>query len=86
MLLIAAIFTVLPMFLSLYALNRVNSATIGILLYLNPIVNFAVAIVIFHEKVEAIQLIGYSIVVVALILFNYPLVKKIQGAMTQRFS
>lgn len=86
MLLIAVVFTVLPMFLSLYALNRVNSATIGILLYLNPIVNFSVAILIFHEKVEVIQLIGYAIVVVALILFNYPLVRKIQGAMAQRFS
>lgn len=86
MLLIAVVFTVLPMFLSLYALNKINSATIGILLYLNPIVNFTVAILVFHEKIEVIQLVGYAIIVVALVLFNYPLVKRIQGAMTQRFN
>lgn len=86
MLLIAVVFTVLPMFLSLFALNKINSATIGILLYLNPVVNFTVAILVFHEEVERIQLVGYSIIVVALVLFNYPLVRKIQGVMTQRFS
>jgi chloramphenicol-sensitive protein RarD len=86
MLLIAVVFTVLPLFLSLYALNRISSATIGILLYLQPIVNFAVAFFIFHEEADAIQLIGYAIIVVALILFNYPIVRKIQGVMTQKFS
>jgi chloramphenicol-sensitive protein RarD len=86
MLFIGAVFTVLPMFLSLYALNKINSATIGILLYLNPIVNFAVAILVFHEKVEVIQLVGYAIIVIALIMFNYPLVRRIQGAMSQKFS
>jgi chloramphenicol-sensitive protein RarD len=86
MLFIGAVFTVLPMFLSLYALNKINSATIGILLYLNPIVNFAVAILVFHEKVEVIQLAGYAIIVIALMMFNYPLVRRIQGAMSQKFS
>lgn len=83
---IAVVFTVLPLFLSLYALNKINSATIGILLYLNPVVNFAVAVLVFNEKVEMIQLVGYSIIVVALALFNYPLARRIQGAMSQKFS
>lgn len=84
--LIATVFTVLPLFLSLFALNKINSATIGILLYLNPIFNFTIAFIVFKEKVNMIQVIGYSIIVVALILFNYPIFKKLKGAMTEKFN
>src|SRR5687768_8660748 len=34
---VAVLFTVLPLFLNLFALNKINSATIGILMYINPI-------------------------------------------------
>ena len=47
---IAVVFTVLPLFLNLFALNKINSATIGILLYLNPIFNFSIAFIVFKEK------------------------------------
>jgi chloramphenicol-sensitive protein RarD len=68
---IAAVFTVLPLFLNLFALNRINSATIGILMYVNPIINFAVAFFIFDEAITSLQLFGYSIILAGLILFNY---------------
>lgn len=45
--LIAGVFTVLPLFLNLYALNRINSTTVGILLYINPLMNFAIAFLIW---------------------------------------
>lgn len=83
---IAVIFTVLPLFLSLYALNRINSATIGILLYLNPIINFTIAFLVFREKVNLIQVVGYSIIIVALVLFNYPVFRKLQVAMNEKFA
>jgi chloramphenicol-sensitive protein RarD len=76
---IAVVFTVFPLFLNLFALNKINSATIGILMYLNPIFNFSIAFIVFHEQVNTIQLIGYAIIAVALILFNYPNFKKIQS-------
>ena len=84
--LIAVVFTVLPLFLNLYALNKINSATIGILLYLNPIFNFSIAFIVFKEQVNTIQIIGYSIIVIALILFNYPAFKKVKGAMVEKFT
>lgn len=68
---IAAFFTILPLFLNLYALNRIDSATIGILMYLNPLVNFSVAFFVFGETLTFIQLIGYSAIIFAIILFNY---------------
>jgi chloramphenicol-sensitive protein RarD len=81
---IAIVFTVLPLFLNLFALNRINSATIGILMYLNPIFNFSVAFVVFNESISMLQLIGYAIILVALVLFNYQNVKKLQAVMINR--
>lgn len=77
---IAAFFTVLPLFLNLFALNKINSATIGILMYLNPLINFSVAFIVFKESISSVQAFGYLIIVVALILFNYQNIKKLQAA------
>jgi chloramphenicol-sensitive protein RarD len=78
---IAVVFTVFPLFLNLFALNKINSATIGILMYLNPIFNFSIAFIVFNERVNVIQLVGYAIIAVALVLFNYPNFKKITSRM-----
>jgi chloramphenicol-sensitive protein RarD len=75
---IAVVFTVIPLFLNLFALNKINSATIGILMYINPIINFTIAIVVFQERITVLQALGYSLIVVALILFNYPQVRRFQ--------
>ena len=80
-LMIAMLFTVLPLFLNLFALNKINSATIGILMYLNPIINFMIAFIVFKEQITLLQMVGYSIIMIALILFNYPHFKKMQRAM-----
>jgi chloramphenicol-sensitive protein RarD len=81
---IAVVFTVLPLFLNLFALNKINSATIGILMYLNPLFNFSVAFIIFGEKASAMQIIGYAIIVIALLLFNYNNFRKIQAAVSSQ--
>jgi chloramphenicol-sensitive protein RarD len=68
---IAALFTVLPLFLNLFALNKISSATIGILMYLNPLFNFTIAFALFHEEVTMMQFFSYMIIVVALFVFNF---------------
>jgi chloramphenicol-sensitive protein RarD len=75
---IAVLFTVLPLFLNLFALNRINSATIGILMYLNPVFNFTIAFVYFDEKVNTLQIIGYGAIVGALVIFNLRNFRKLQ--------
>src|SRR5690606_27312526 len=45
--LIAILFTIIPLFLSLYALIGIPSSTLGIIIYLNPIIAFTVAIFYF---------------------------------------
>lgn len=77
---IAIVFTILPLFLNLYALNRINSATIGILMYINPLLNFLVAVTFFKESINQIQLAGYLVIMVALVLFNIPNFGKIKNA------
>lgn len=79
---VAGVFTVLPLFLNLFALNRLSSATVGILLYINPLMNFGIAFVMFHETVTQLQVIGYLIILVALVLFNYPNLQKLRAKVT----
>jgi chloramphenicol-sensitive protein RarD len=83
---IAVVFTVVPLFLNLFALNRINSATIGILMYINPIMNFSIAFLVFHETINSLQVVGYLVIVAALVIFNLPNFKRIQTAVTQRMS
>lgn len=80
-LIIAVVFTVFPLFLNLFALNKINSATIGILMYINPLINFTVAFVVFGETINLLQIIGYTIIALALVLFNFQNFGKIRTAM-----
>ena len=76
---IAVCFTVLPLFLNLYALVKINSATVGILMYINPLINFTIAFLVFHEQVSVLQVGGYCLIAVALVVFNYPNFRKLQA-------
>ncbi|HCZ36342.1 MAG TPA: EamA family transporter [Cytophagales bacterium] len=79
---VAGVFTVLPLFLNLYALNGINSTTVGILLYINPLMNFIIAFLVFDETITSLQAIGYLIILVALVLFNYPNLQKMRVRLT----
>jgi chloramphenicol-sensitive protein RarD len=81
---VAGVFTVLPLFLNLYALNGINSTTVGILLYINPLMNFVIAFLVFDETITSLQAIGYLIILVALVLFNYPNLQKMRVHLTNK--
>ncbi|TKC12903.1 permease [Pedobacter polaris] len=74
---IAVVFTVIPLFLSLYALIGIPSSTLGIIIYLNPIIAFAVAVLYFDERISVNQLLAYLILLFAVFLFNWNLIKDI---------
>ena len=67
---IVLLFTIAPLFLNLYALQGLNSATIGIMIYINPIINFLLALFYFHEKVTSLQLISYFLILFSIVIFN----------------
>ncbi len=67
---IAIVFTIIPLYLNLYALQRVPSSTMGVLLYINPLMNFVVAVLYFNEAVTGVQALSYSLIAVSVVLFN----------------
>ncbi|MES2417831.1 MAG: EamA family transporter [Bacteroidota bacterium] len=74
---IAVVFTVIPLFLSLYALIEIPSSTLGIIIYLNPIIAFAVAVLYFDEQISLHQFLAYLLLLFAVFLFNWNLIKDI---------
>lgn len=67
---IVVLFTIIPLFLNLYALKGVSSATVGIMIYINPMINFLLAIFYFKEPVTVLQLSAYSLILVSIVVFN----------------
>ena len=67
---IAVFFTIIPLFLNLYALTGINSSVVGMLLNINPIIAFTLAAWVFHEQINLMQVVSYSIILIAVIVFN----------------
>ena len=68
---IAIFMTIIPLFLNLYALKGLKSSTVGILLYINPVLSFVLALTVFGERVDAVQVAAYGVIVVSVALFNW---------------
>jgi chloramphenicol-sensitive protein RarD len=67
---IAVCFTIFPLLLNLYALKRLKSSTVGVLLYINPLLGFVIAVVCYGEKIDFQQAIAYAVIGLSVILFN----------------
>ncbi|RTY85645.1 EamA family transporter [Flavobacterium sp. RSP15] len=70
MFLIVFFFTIIPLFLNLYALKGINSSAVGIMIYINPIINFLLAIFYYNEQVTSLQLFSYLLILVSIVVFN----------------
>lgn len=67
---IAILFTIFPLFLNLYALSGINSSTVGMLLNINPMIAFLLAMFLYKEQFGPIQILAYGIVFLAVLVFN----------------
>jgi len=67
---IAVLFTIIPLFLNLYALSGINSSTVGMLLNINPMIAFLLANFVYKEKISPLQIAAYSIIFIAVLVFN----------------
>lgn len=67
---IVIFFTIIPLFLNLFALKGINSSTVGILMYINPIINFGLAFFYFKEEITLLQMFSYFLILVSIIVFN----------------
>jgi chloramphenicol-sensitive protein RarD len=75
--LIAIVFTIIPLFLNSYALMGMPSSALGILIYINPIVAFAVAFFYFKEKIDLHQFFAYLLLLLSIVIFNAPELKSV---------
>lgn len=74
---VAVVFTIIPLFLSLYALIGIPSSTLGIIIYINPIIAFAVAILYFNEHIDSHKLFAYLLLLASVVVFNWGIIKDI---------
>lgn len=70
-LLLSTVFTIIPLFLNLYALNVLPSGTVGIFMYLNPLLSFLLAFLYFGEQATGLQLAAYGIIFLSIGLYNW---------------
>lgn len=67
---LSTVFTILPLFLNLYALKELKSATVGILMYINPLINFFVAFAFFGESASITQVTAYLLILLSILVYN----------------
>ncbi len=67
---ISVIFTIIPLVLSLWALVKLPASTVGIIIYLNPIIAFSLSFFYFHNTPNALQIFSYGLLLLAVIIFN----------------
>ncbi|SHI89968.1 EamA family transporter [Flavobacterium terrae] len=67
---IVVLFTIIPLFLNLFALKGMDSATVGVLMYTNPLINFFLAFFFYKENVNTMQIIAYVLILLAILIFN----------------
>ena len=67
---IVIVFTIVPLYLNLYALKGMNSSAVGILMYTNPLIHFILAVFYFKEEVHLNQIVSYGLILVSIVVFN----------------
>lgn len=73
---LAVVFTIVPLFLNLIALKAIDSSTMGILLYINPILNFTIAFLYFNETTSYTQMVAYGFILLSVFVFNWKVIFK----------
>lgn len=67
---IVVVFTIIPLYLNLYALKGMNSSAVGILMYTNPLIHFFLAVYYFKEEVQVTQILSYALILISIVVFN----------------
>ncbi|WP_298220454.1 EamA family transporter [Flavobacterium sp.] len=78
---IVVVFTIIPLYLNLYALKGMNSSAVGILMYSNPLIHFFLAVYYFNEEVQVNQIVAYALILVSIVVFNERMLFKRHAAL-----
>ncbi len=69
---LSAFFTILPLFLNLYGLQGLPANVMGVLMYINPIINFILAFGYFGETASTNKIIAYIFIFLSVLVYNFP--------------
>lgn len=69
-LLLAGPFTAVPLLLFAFGARRVTLATLGLLQYLGPSIQFLLGVFVFHEPFDARRGLGFALIWAALLLYS----------------
>ncbi len=70
-LILAGLVTVVPLALFAAGARRIQLITIGLLQYIGPSLNFLLAIFIFNETTQPLQLLSFALIWTGLAIFSY---------------
>lgn len=78
---VATLFTIIPLYMNLYALKGATASSVGIMLYINPIIAFSLSVFYFGETINHLQIIAYLIILCSIIIFNHKILlsKKVKN-------
>jgi len=76
MLVFSGVLTAAPLILMAYAVERLRLATVGLVQYVNPTLQFLLAAVVFMEPFGTIHLISFGLIWTGLALYSYQAVRQ----------
>ncbi len=74
----AGILTALPLMFFAAATQRLDLATVGMLMYINPTMQFITAIWIFGEPLQTARLVSFALIWIGLIVFSWSMWQKLR--------
>ena len=85
MLLVASgVFTAIPLLAFAGAARRLRLATLGFLMYINPSMQFLIAVFVFKEAISSVQLASFALIWLALVLYSWSAWRGAQHARKER--
>jgi chloramphenicol-sensitive protein RarD len=70
LLMASGVLTAIPLLLFAGAARRLRLATVGFLMYINPTLQFVIALLVFNEPLSLMQLISFMVIWLALIVYS----------------
>ena len=75
----AGILTALPLMFFAAATQRLDLATVGMLMYINPTMQFITAIWIFGEPLQTARLVSFGLIWIGLFIFSWSMWQKLRS-------
>ena len=84
LLLASGVFTAVPLLAFAGAARRLRLATLGFLMYINPSMQFLIAVFVFQEAISSVQLASFALIWLALLLYSWSAWRGMQSARKQQ--